>query len=147
MYEKFGFYTKRLRVLKAHEEDAQEISKLYRNQSAKQRRVIESNWRRELRKAAEDFYRDVTYLVKDKSNKLIGIVETESEDGETVNIGIWFPNKAKETSYLNELVDSMIEWSQTDEYKTISGIQRIDKINPSGVMATDIKGKIILSAS
>ena len=147
MYEKFGFYTKRLRVMKAYEEDAEEISKLYRNKSAEQRRVIESNWRRELRKATKDFYEDVPYLVKDKSNKLMGIVETESEDGETVNIGIWFPNKAKEISYMNELVDSMIEWSKTDNYKAISGIQRIDEVNPSGVVATDIKGEIILSAS
>lgn len=146
MYEKFGFRTKRLSVLKAHEEDAKEISKLYRNQSAKQRRIIECNWRRELRKATEDFYRDVTFLIKDKCNKAIGLVETESEDGETVKIGIWFPNKAKESSYLNELVDAMIEWSEEEEYTAISGIQLIDDVNLSGITGTDIRGEIILSA-
>ncbi len=147
MYEKFGFYTKRLRVLKAYEEDAEEISKLYRNQSARERRDIESNWRKELQKVAEDFYKDVTFLVRDKCNKAIGIVETESRDGETVSIGIWFPNKAKEASYLHELVDAMIEWSEEDEYTSISGIHLIDEVTATGVTGTDISGEIMLSAS
>ena len=129
MNEKFGFITRtRISVLKAYEEDAADISKLYFGFSAFQRRIIAKNWELSLKAGKYDLYKDVTFMIKDKCEKVLGIVETQSKDRINIQISIWIPNKAKEKMYLNQILESMIEWSEIDEYKRISAINLVIEV-------------------
>lgn len=148
MYKKFGFQTKRLEVLKAHGKDAGDVCRLYRSQPNIPKHIDENKIRKSFEEAENDFYQDVTYLVRDRCNKLVGMVETISDDYSKVRIGIWIPNKAKEVSYLKELIDSMIEWcGEYEKYHLISEIQLIQQITAIGATYEDIQTNIKLCAS
>ena len=147
MHEKFGFRTRRFSILKAYEEDAAAISKLYTVPFPKMRTTTESNWKEELKRMENDFYKDVIFLLRDRAKKVLGVVNTMSKDGCTVEIGIWIPNKFKRELYLDELVDSMIEWSEADEYDKISSIQVALGINPSGANTVEVRNNIALQSA
>lgn len=148
MHEKFGFKTKRLTVLKAYEEDTTAMIKVYRAQQQVPKDIDESILKKCMRATEEDFYQDLTFLVRDKSNKVIGIVGTKSDDKVNVEIEVWIPNQAKRTTYLVELIDSMIEWCKDyEKYQAISGIQLIDRIGPFGATFSELKGKINLKSA
>ena len=148
MSEKFGFVTKKFSVLKAYENDAREISKLYMKLSPMQRRIIELQWQKILRERKDDLYENVVFMVKDNCNKVLGIIETGSQDGYVIEIGIWIPNKAKEKRYLDDLVDYMIEWSKIDEYEEISAIRLITENSSEEMSYNNIMTHIsLVSAS
>lgn len=148
MHEEFGFQTRRLTVLKAHEEDTKVMCRIYLSQQDVPKVISEEKLKQCMKEAEDDFYQDVSFLIKDKAKKVIGLAETKSEDRKTVEIGIWIPNRAKRTTYLTELIDSMIEWCRDYEcYETISKIQLIDRIGPFGAIYSELKGKINLKSA
>lgn len=148
MYEEknFGFKTRRrITVLKAQEGDATDICKLYLNHTT-EKQVKE--WRETIKEAEDDFYQDVTYLIRDKCNKPIGTIETKSDDGINIEILIWIPSKFKVKDYLQELVDAMIEWCKDyEEYQMITKIGLIEAITPLGARLRILEKDVALSAS
>ena len=141
-----GFMTRRLTVFKAYKEDAKDISRLYGIPIIAKRKIIEENWRRLLEEGENDFYKDVTFVVRDRSDKVIGVVETESSDQESISIGIWIPNDSKRRRYLTEIIESMEEWCEIDNYRMISVIRLITGVNTSKIIFKEIKRNISIAS-
>lgn len=120
----YGYETKKLKVLKAERGDEKAIANLYIDRTIEEKKLIQLNWEKIITDSKDDFVKDVVYVLKDKCNKIIGLVETESEDNkESIEIGFWIPNLAKRATYLNELQDSFIEWCEEEGYLYIKEIK------------------------
>lgn len=140
MHEKFGFETKRLSVLKAYEEDTKIMCRMYLNQPQVPPMIDEKILKQCMKEAENDFYQDVTFLIRDKANKVIGMAETKSKDRVNVEIGIWIPNYAKRTTYLKGLIDAMVEWCRDyEKYHLISRINLIQQISPFGAVYAELR--------
>lgn len=163
--EKFGYRTfKKVWVLKAHEEDAKDMSNLYRNIKVEEVRTLRSllmrgqsfisvlgkdgrpkyktqqltdkeiencqkRWLDRIRGSEEDYYKDVIYVVRDKNKKMVGVLETLSEDGREVEVQIWIPQEFKRKEFLEEVVESVKEWLILEEkYEEITKIMLGDAI-------------------
>lgn len=139
----FGYKTRgRLTVLKAYERDAAILCKLCSNKHNDKKAV--EQWKKLLNESKEDFFKDVTYIIRNKCDKPIGTVETISKDRNCVEIAIWIPDKIKREKHLQEIIDSMIEWCE--EYEEYHLIEKIYSVEES-TSYVPIMENIVLSAS
>lgn len=111
--QKYGFQTKKITVLKARMSDVEDIVKLYQRNIPKDRKKLEVNWKHMIQNSVSDFT-NVIFVIRDKCCKTIGLLETETDDGKTFEVGIWIPNQAKQVQYLDHLKDSFLEWGEED---------------------------------
>lgn len=114
MQQDYGFQTiKKVTFLKAKQSDVKDIVKLYRRNTYQRRQTLLDGWCNLIKKSQKDF-NNVVFVIRDKCNHLIGLLEMETDDGKNFDIGIWIPNKAKQTQYLNHIKESFLEWVEDE---------------------------------
>lgn len=86
-------------------------------------------WLQRIKLNKDDYYKHVIYVVRDRSRKAIGILETLSDDGLKTEMQIWIPSEFKRHEFLEEVVESMKEWlAEYEEYEEVTKIMLGDAI-------------------
>lgn len=86
-------------------------------------------WLKRIELNKDDYYKDVIYVIRDQCKKIIGILETLSDDGIKVEVQIWIPNNFKRAELLEDVVESLKEWLiEQEEYEEITKIMLGDAI-------------------
>ena len=122
--EPYGFSTRqRISFLKADAEkkkDIKDIVKLHNPQNVTQRTIENATWELILEKEKGDLD-NFTMIVRDKCQKPIGLAFFKTEDKRDFDIDIWIPDPKKKNSYLQFVVESIVEW--IEDYTDISKIR------------------------
>lgn len=142
--EKHGFKTKKVTLLKSRMSDMKDIVKLYQRETPQERKRLEEDWKNMIQNSQNDFT-NVIFVIRDKSHKAIGLLETESDNGKAFEVGIWIPNQAKRIQYLDHIKESFLEWGEEetdmDSITSIKVLREMTK-NPAeakfDVIAKDI---------
>lgn len=88
-----------------------------------------NKWLKRIEYNEDDYWRDVIYVIRDRCKKIIGILETLSDDGIKVEVQIWIPNNFKRAELLEDVVESLKEWLiEQEEYEEITKIMLGDAI-------------------
>ena len=90
---------------------------------------FKDKWLIRIKDARDDYSKDVIYVVRDRSKKIVGIIETLSDDCFDVEVQIWITQEFKRNELLEEVVESMKEWLIDEEgYGKITKIMLGDAI-------------------
>ena len=89
----------------------------------------QKRWLERIELNKDDCYKDVIYVIRDRCKKIIGILETLSDDGIKVEAQIWIPDNFKRAELLEDVVESLKEWLiEQEEYEEITKIMLGDAI-------------------
>lgn len=113
--EEYGYMTRKFTVLLVKKADIKDIVKLYQRKTAEENNELFFNWEKLIKNTNKDNFGSPVFVIRDKSKKIIGILEADSDDAKSFEIGIWIPNKAKQVMYLDDIKDSFIEWIELGE--------------------------------
>lgn len=133
MYDKekmFGFMTtKRMSLLKAYPEDINTIMRMFSmetgNYSSKEKKEMRRNWLEELQKEIDDTD-NYTFIIRDKCNKEIGLLSSETQDGENYRFYIYFKSANKRVQFQEYICECLLEFLEDyTDVKKVEGIYSI----------------------
>lgn len=123
----YGFMTaKKVSLLKAYPEDISTMMRLFSIETGKYSREEKDqmrwNWINELTQEVDDT-ENVTFIIRDKCNKPIGLVSSETEDGINYSYYIWFQNGSKRVQFQEYICECLLEFVEDHtDIKKVEGI-------------------------
>jgi hypothetical protein len=123
----FGFTTRnKVTLLKAYPEDIGTIMRLFSTETGRMNREDKKkmrwDWLKELKKEINDFD-NYTFIIRDKCNKEIGLVTSETRDNKSWEYYIWIPNSCKRVQYQNYICECLLEY--IEDYTDIERVNAI----------------------
>ena len=143
-----GFKSRDISVRKAERRQIKSIVRLYGVNEPKEKQCIASKWQKIIDKSEGDYHNDVTFVVKNRRNKIIGVLRSKAVENEkAVEVSIWLSTVERQERYMKHLLESLVEYYS--EYETFDYISKIEMIKKNGNNIENVKltGRIDVKAS
>ena len=105
-----GFMTQRLSVKKAESEHIPGIIRLYNLDDESLKNQFTLKWQEIIEKEKDDYHNDVTFVIRSRRKKIVGLLRAKAVEKNGVEIKIWLSTIERIKKYQEHLIESVIEY-------------------------------------